>query len=362
MKKNIKIYWGLYPLAIIYGSIVYFRNKLFDWGILKSNSFPLPVICIGNISVGGTGKTPHTEYLIRLFKKDFHVAVLSRGYKRKSRGFVMAGPTSGIHDIGDEPYQMANKFRNITVAVDTDRCHGIQQLTDGSACTTPDVILLDDAYQHRYVKAGFYILLIDYNRPIHSDAMLPAGRLREPESGKQRANTIIVTKCPDNMSEEECNQFRKDIAPYPGQDLYFTRFSYGSMMSLTGDGQEVELSSFDSESQILLFTGIASPAPIIRKLNEYTHHIEEVSFPDHHDFTSADIQLVEEAYEKLDAEHRIIVTTEKDAARLVDNPLLKDSLKKNIYVLPIKVDFINNGAEKFNTRLMDFVTTYIKKH
>lgn len=228
LERKIKIYHGLLPLACLYRLGVSIRNWMFDRGILHSQSFPLPVICVGNISVGGTGKTPHTEYLIRLLQNEFQVAVLSRGYKRKSKGFVLATPETDADQIGDEPYQMAHKFPDIYVAVDRDRCHGINQLTDGHTAPGIKVIVLDDAFQHRYVKAGLTILLIDYNRPIHLDRMLPAGRLREPESGKKRADIIIVSKCPAQMSEAEQQALRYDIAPLPCQQLYFTTLAYGN--------------------------------------------------------------------------------------------------------------------------------------
>lgn len=199
----IKINYRLLPLSWIYGAAVRLRNTLFEVGILKSRAFDIPMISVGNITIGGTGKTPHVEYLVRLLKDRFNVAVLSRGYKRKSRGFVLAGADSTVRDIGDEPYQMKTKFPGITVAVDKDRCHGVDRLTDDNTAEDIDVILLDDAFQHRYVKPGINILLVDYHRLIIYDKLLPAGRLREPLSGKNRADIVIVTKCPKGLKPME---------------------------------------------------------------------------------------------------------------------------------------------------------------
>ncbi len=193
-----KIHKWLYPVSWLYGAVVIIRNKLFDWGLFRSKSFDVPVICVGNLSVGGTGKTPHTEYLIKLLHDKYQVAVLSRGYKRRTQGYVLATPQSTARTIGDEPYQMYTKFPSVTLAVDENRCHGIEKLL---ALKKPavDVVLLDDAFQHRYVKPGLSILLTDYHRLFCDDALLPAGRLREPVSGKNRAQIIIVTKCPQDI-------------------------------------------------------------------------------------------------------------------------------------------------------------------
>ena len=206
MEENfIKIYHWLYPLSWLYGIGVCLRNKLFDWGWLRSKSFDVPVICVGNLAVGGTGKTPHTEYLIKLLQKNgVNVATLSRGYKRKSRGYVLADDKSNVRQIGDEPYQIKNKFPNARVAVDENRCHGIEQLLK-LGNPTVEAIILDDAFQHRHVKAGLNILLTDFHRLLCDDALLPAGRLREPSSGKNRAQMVIVTKCPDDIKPIDFN-------------------------------------------------------------------------------------------------------------------------------------------------------------
>lgn len=262
--NDIQIYRSLLPLAWLYGVGVRLRNSLFNRGVLHSHTFSVPVICIGNLTVGGTGKTPHTEYLIRLLHREWQVAVLSRGYKRKSKGFVLGNPETPIEEIGDEPYQMLHKFPDIYVAVDRDRCYGIRLLTDGHTAPGTRVILLDDAFQHRYVNAGVTILLIDYHRLITRDALLPAGRLREPVSGKVRADILIVTKCPPGLDTDIQNAIRKELAPLPRQELFFTTLAYGKLQPLFVEAPERSLESVRTDEYILLLTGIASPAPLIK--------------------------------------------------------------------------------------------------
>ena len=261
----IKIHKWLYPVSWIYGAVVTVRNKLFDWGFLRSKSFGVPVICIGNLSVGGTGKTPHTEYLIKLLRDNYHVAVLSRGYKRHSRGYVLATPQSTARSIGDEPYQMHTKFPSVTLAVDENRCHGIEQLLSIKEPSI-EVVLLDDAFQHRYVKPGLSILLTDYHRLFCDDTLLPAGRLRESVNGKNRAQIVIVTKCPQDIKPIDYNIITKRLNLYPYQQLYFSSFRYGNLQpvfpsansEIDSTVNELPLSAL-TNTDILLVTGIASP-------------------------------------------------------------------------------------------------------
>ena len=262
-KEQNQINMWLYPVSWIYGAGVWLRNKLFDWGYYQERSFNLPVICVGNITVGGTGKTPHTEYLIRLLQKSYQVAVLSRGYKRKSKGFVLAQPNTPVHQIGDEPYQMKQKFPNIHMAVDADRCHGIEELCKASVTPTTDVVLLDDAFQHRHVKAGVNILLVDYNRMITEDTLLPAGRMREPLSGKERAHIVIITKCPKDMKQIEYGLLKKHMDLYAFQQLYYTTLDYGKLRPLFNGGKEYNIQSIHPGVHILLVTGIASPQTLV---------------------------------------------------------------------------------------------------
>ena len=227
--NTIKLRKWLYPVSLLYGTGVWLRNKLFDWNILKERSFPLPVISVGNITVGGTGKTPHTEYLIRLLSKEYQVSVLSRGYKRKSKGFILSTTHSTVSEIGDEPYQMKQKYPHVHVAVDANRCNGIEQLCSHNITPETDVILLDDAFQHRYVKPGMNILLVNYHRLICNDMLLPAGKLRENPNGKHRAKIVIVTKCPKNITPIDLRVLTKQMELFPYQYLFFTTFEYGKL-------------------------------------------------------------------------------------------------------------------------------------
>ena len=356
----IKINKWLYPFSFLYGMGVNLRNQLFDWRILPSRSYDVPVICIGNITVGGTGKTPHTEYLIKLLQKNFQVAVLSRGYKRKSKGFVLANPQTPMTVIGDEPYQIKQKFPHIHVAVDADRCNGIEQLCSPNISPEVEVVLLDDAYQHRYVKPGINILLVDYHRMIGEDALLPAGRLREPESGKSRANIVIVTKCPPNMKPMDYRIINKQMELFPYQKLYFSTLTYDELTPLRHDGEAIPsatrpLSSLEKDEKVLLLTGIASPKQLLQDLEQYTSHIETATYPDHHAFTAKDIAHVKRQFEQMGAGKKLIITTEKDATRLINNPHLDESLREAIYILPVKIEFLLNQQESFNENIISYV-------
>lgn len=354
-KDLIKINKWLYPASWIYGAGVWLRNKLFDWGYYKERSFDLPVICIGNLTVGGTGKTPHTEYLIRLLQKNYQVAVLSRGYKRKSKGFVLAKENTSVHQLGDEPYQMKQKFPHIHMAVDADRCHGIEELCKANVTPTTDVVLLDDAFQHRHVKAGVNILLVDHNRLITEDALLPAGRMREPLSGKDRAHVVIITKCPKNMKQIDYTVLRKQMDLYAFQQLYFTTLDYGKLRPLFNGGKEYAIQNIHPAVHILLVTGIASPQVLEDELSAINYHIHTLAYGDHHDFTDNDMQEIETQFHHLPEDKRMIITTEKDAARMVSHPQLPESIKPYIYVLPIEIVFLQDQQEMFNKYILDYV-------
>ena len=360
MESNlIKIQKWLYPFSFLYGIGVNLRNQLFDWNILRSRSFDVPIICIGNITVGGTGKTPHTEYLIRLLQKEHQVAVLSRGYKRKSKGFVLATPETTVEEIGDEPYQMKQKFPHVHIAVDADRCNGIEQLCAPGITPEVDVILLDDAYQHRYVKPGINILLVDYHRMINEDALLPAGRLREPERGKNRANIVIVTKCPRDIKPMDYRIISKQINLYPYQKLYFSTLTYGDLTPLLKSREETAtrpLNSLGKDEKVLLLTGIASPKQLQHDLSQYTSHIETIAFPDHHAFNAKDMEAIKERFTQMGEGRKIIITTEKDATRLINHPHLDDSVKESIYILPVEIEIMQKQQESFN----EYITGYVK--
>lgn len=350
----VKIYQSLRPLSFLYGIGVRLRNFLFDAGILKSQRFPLPIINIGNITVGGTGKTPHTEYMIRLLQQDYNIAVLSRGYKRQSKGFVLATPQSSANEIGDEPYQMAHKYPEIRVAVDRNRCHGIQQLMSNHVLPPTEAIILDDAFQHRYVKPGLNILLIDYNRPVWNDLLLPAGRLREPLCGKQRADMFIITKCPEQLNSEEEKHICEQLHPQAGQEVFFTRMAYGKLQPLFACRPERELNDIQADEHLLLVTGIASPGPLHHELLKHTQYVHPLCFGDHHQFSAADLTRINNTFRELPSGKRSIITTEKDAARLICHPLLEDALKPYIEVLPIEVKFLGK-EELFNLKIKEYV-------
>ena len=342
------------PISWVYEWGVRLRNACFNAGILKETTFDRPVICIGNITVGGTGKTPHTEMLLRLLLPDHRVAVLSRGYKRKSRGYRLASMESPMYEIGDEPWQIKQKFPDAIVAVDANRRHGINRLLSDAETKDVDVILLDDAFQHRYVKAGLNILLTDYHRLITDDAMLPAGRLREPIIAKERAHIVIVSKCPAKMTPMDYRVIREALALKPYQQLFFSTFHYGKLYRLFADtpGQAEELTA---DTHVLLLTGIALPMQMMMDLKRITRHITPLAFADHHEFTNNDLQTIEEAFTAMQGNKRLIVTTEKDAARLRLVQNLSPIVRRHIYVLPIKVAFLRGEQALFENAIRSFV-------
>lgn len=352
---HIKINRWLLPFSWLYGLAVLIRNELFELNILKTRRFDIPVISVGNITVGGSGKTPHVEYLIRLLKDKMKVAVLSRGYKRKSRGYVLAGNNTPMREIGDEPYQMKIKFPDIRVAVDKKRCEGIDRLTTDEETKDTDVILLDDAFQHRYVQPGINILLVDYHRLIIYDKLLPAGRLREPLSGKHRADIVIITKCPDTLNPIDYRVLSKAMELYPFQQLYFTKLEYCPLEPIFHKGLSIPLTEIRGKN-VLLLTGIASPRQLETDINAYTGNnaLTMLSFPDHHSFTQKDIRRINEAFAGMEAP-RMIITTEKDQARLMGIETLSDDVKDNIYALPIKVRFMLDKEETFNKKIISYV-------
>ena len=345
----IKINRWLLPLSWLYGLAVSLRNELFALGILKERSFSIPVISVGNITVGGSGKTPHVEYLIRLLQDYIKVGVLSRGYKRKSHGYVLADDNSTMRDLGDEPYQIKQKFHDIYVAVDKNRCNGITRLTHDKATSNVGVILLDDAFQHRYVKPGLNILLVDYHRLIIYDRLLPAGRLREPLNGKQRADIVIITKCPRDLKPMEFRILTKAMDLFPYQQLFFTTIDYGTPQALFSD-KTTSLNKYN----VLLVTGIASPEQMENDMKHKCSSLTSLAFEDHHLFNTKDEQRINNAFERLPSP-KIIVTTEKDSTRLVNLNGLTTEVRDAIFVLPIKVKFMLNQGELFNNKIISYV-------
>lgn len=330
----------LLPFSIIYGLVTWFRNFFYDKNILKSYQFNIPVICVGNLNVGGTGKTPQIEYLINLFSENYKIATLSRGYKRKTKGFVLANKNSNAEILGDEPYQYYSKFKNILVAVDEDRKSGIENLL--ALNNKPDIILLDDAFQHRKILASTYILLTAYDDLYCDDFILPAGNLRESCNGAKRANIIIVTKCPKNLSKLEQNLIEVKLNLMPSQKLFFTFIDYET--AIYNDHKSIKIEDIIDDEKILI-AGIAKPKPFFEYLKSEKNIILE--FADHYNFKRKDIE-----YFKVLSQNKIIITTEKDYARLNDN------FKDNLYFLPIKCSFIDNQND-FNNLIIQNISKYI---
>ena len=354
----IKIHSSLLPLSFLYGMGVRFRNMLFDTGILESRSFPIPVISVGNITVGGAGKTPHVEYLIRLLCETKRVSVLSRGYKRRTKGYLLASSSSTSLELGDEPYQMYLKYgRQVHVAVSANRCEGIERLCSDPETKDTDVILLDDAFQHRYVKPGVNILLVDYHRLIVYDKLLPAGRLREPKDGKRRADIVIVTKCPPDLRPMDFRVITKALNLYPYQKLFFTTIEYSDLIPLFSNSRSLALSEITSDFEVLVLSGIASPQHLLCDIQKHTENVIPMTFRDHHLFTPKDIARINNTFDSLSSK-RIIITTEKDAARLVGLDGLSDDVRNHIYALPIKTTFLLEQQEQFD----EFILSYVLKN
>lgn len=340
----------LFPLSILYGIIIWLRNKLYDKNIFKSVSFNFPIICVGNLSVGGTGKTPMVEYLVRLLKDNYKVATMSRGYKRKTKGFAIANENTTALDIGDEPMQFYKKFPDITVSVAEERLVSIPQLLHDRPETR--VIILDDAFQHRQVKAGLNILLTEYRDLFTRDFILPAGNLRDMKSSYKRAEIIIVTKCKSHLTEEEKDKIIKEIEPKPHQKIFFTKIEYGSPYHLFNK-QEKFLSP---ETNILLVCGIANPKPIKEMLNTYAATYDMMRFRDHHIFSIDDLKEIQNEFEKIDTENKIILTTEKDGVRLAK---FENELKDlPVYVFPIRHKILFGEEDQLNNIVTEFIKRY----
>ncbi len=324
----------LYPFSLLYSLVVYVRNFLFDIGVFTSKTFKTPTICIGNISVGGTGKTPMVEFLISVLKKDYQVAVLSRGYKRISKGFVLANNKSTVEELGDEPYQIWNKYGDISLAVDADRQNGISTLEKE---IKPDVILLDDAFQHRKVKSGFSVLLTSYSELYVDDWYLPTGNLRDSRREVKRANVIVVTKCPQNLSKQEQENIRKRLQPKENQIVLFSYLEYSAQILSFKENVSLD---FFTDKKVTLVTGIANPKPFLEYLNGVNLNYEHLAYKDHHFFSTDEIAMLNKK--------ELILTTEKDYVRL------KDTIS-NLYYIPIKHAFIEDGKEILSETLNVFM-------
>ncbi|MDE5980512.1 MAG: tetraacyldisaccharide 4'-kinase [Bacteroidaceae bacterium] len=350
---DLKIRRWLLPLSWLYGLGVTLRNKLFDMDVLHTQRFPIPVISVGNLTVGGTGKTPHVEYLVRLLSPHYKVAVLSRGYKRKSKGYVLATSDTPMHEIGDEPWQIKQKFPDIYVAVDKVRTHGITRLMNDEETKDVEVVLLDDAYQHRYVTPTANILLVDCHRMIPYDKLLPAGSLREPKESMGRANIVIVTKCPQDIKPLDFRVAQKLLKLRPYQKLYFSTMRYKTMHQLFGE-EEKAIGDLRENVNVMLLTGIASPGQMQEDLEQYTKHITPLSFPDHHYFTADDAELINRTFSQ-QPHPRLIITTEKDATRLSELGNLSEEVRQSLFVLPIEINILRDEQENFNEKIKGYV-------
>lgn len=329
----------LFPLSVIYNGITTIRNLFFDWGFFKQTSFKIPVITVGNLSVGGTGKTPQIEYLIRLLGDSFKIAVLSRGYKRKTQDFVLLNDTHAAVDVGDEPLQYFNKFKNIDVAVDVNRVAGIARLI---ADVSPEVVLLDDAYQHRKVKASLSILLTKYDDLFIDDFLLPTGNLRESRSGAKRTDLILITKCPKNLTDLSKKRIVTKLKKYQ-KKVFFTSITYDKKTSGDKNIFTKDLKNY----QVLLITGIANPSSLLSFLQENKVNFKHCQFSDHHHFTDTEIEKIKREFACLSSSKKMILTTEKDYVRL------KNSIEELSY-LGIQTSFLSR-QEEFNLILKSHV-------
>lgn len=331
----------LYPFSVIYGMVTTVRNWLYDAGLKKSTKFDIPTIVVGNLSVGGTGKTPQIEMLVRLLKDRYKVAVLSRGYKRKSSGFLLANSSVSVEELGDEPFQFFTKFPSIQVAVDGNRVRGIQQLLELN--TPPEIVLLDDAFQHRKVQGGCAILLTPYNDLYINDWILPTGNLRESTRGAKRAQVIVVTKCPSNLSEDAQEKITNDLKPTCEQNVFFSSIVYDEQLNGSQAFNITALSDYD----VVLVTGIANPKPLLDYLKGHEITVKHMKYPDHHHFSPADILSINNALLEGKNRKKMLLTTEKDYVRL------KDKIT-NLSYISIKIKMLNRQGD-FNQIIINYV-------
>ncbi|HTB51974.1 MAG TPA: tetraacyldisaccharide 4'-kinase [Ferruginibacter sp.] len=342
----------LLPFSLIYGGIVWLRNWLFDKNILRSSSFNFPIICIGNLAVGGTGKTPMVEYLIRLLKKEYATATLSRGYKRKTKGFAIADENTTALEIGDEPMQFHQKFPDVTVTVGEERLVAIPQLLHSKPGT--QVIILDDAFQHRHVRAGLNIVLTEYGNLYTRDFMFPAGDLRDVKVSIKRADIIVITKCPDTVTIEEKNKISHEVKAIAAQQVFFTTTVYGKPYHLFSKEEKM----ISANTSVLLITGIANPQPLKELLTRSVSTYDMLRYADHHIFQIDDLEDIKAHFKKIAPDNKIILTTEKDAVRLQK---FKTELEYfPIYVIPVQHSFLFNEGPQFDLAAIDFIRSFKK--
>jgi tetraacyldisaccharide 4'-kinase len=342
----------LFPFAFIYGVIIYVRNFLYKKNILKSVKFNLPIICVGNLSVGGTGKSPMVEYLVGLLKNEYKIATLSRGYKRKTKGYALAMENTNALQIGDEPMQFHMKFPEVAVAVGEERIVAIPQLLHDRPET--QAIILDDAFQHRAIEAGLNIVLTDYNNLFTRDFFLPMGDLRDQRASYKRAQVIVVTKCPATLTENEKKKLVAEINPIQGQHVFFTSIVYGEPYHIISQ----QVRKITTNDEVLLICGIANPKPLQDYILNQAHSYEEHLYSDHYIFRIDDLRDMKSRLEKLQAENRMIITTEKDAVRLLK--FEKELTDLPVYVIPVKHSFLFNEGKKFDALLHQFIKEFFK--
>lgn len=353
-----KIY--LYPLSLLYKFIVFFRNSLFSLSIIKSKEYCIPVICVGNITVGGTGKTPHVEYVVSFLKKQVSVAVISRGYRRKTIGFYEVLPESSANDAGDEPLQIKRKFPDVTVISDGNRRRAIEKLLKRE--TQPGVIVLDDAYQHRYVKPGLSVLLTDYSRLITRDYMLPYGLLREPAGHMKTANIIIVSKTPETLRPIDRRLIEKEVGPKPYQHLFFTRIIYNKPIRVCFDNAQTKpMVDFGTcKYDILLVSGIANSEMLVSHVRRFSKTLKHLEYPDHFSFKEKDIQRIIDEFNTFSVSpNKIIVTTEKDSVRLSLFGDTENFCNLPLFYIPIEVGFVTKQEEESFNKI---ISNYVRKN
>ncbi len=351
MTNTVKI--ALLPISYLYGLIISFRNKLFDFGILKEHKFNTHLIGVGNLSVGGAGKTPLVEYLINLLLlENKTIATLSRGYKRNTTGFVLANEKSTAFEIGDEPLIYKTKYP-ITVAVDANRKNGIKQLLQQNELNI-NTILLDDVFQHRYVKPGLNICVSDYSKPYYNDYLMPSGTLREFKTGISRADIIVISKTPENTTAVEIRTVLKDIKPLAHQKVFFSYLKYGELYSISNKNVQINTLNELYRYRIISFAGIANAKPFIEYLKEYAAEVKHLPFSDHYEYTEKDLTDIQRFYESIEGGNKILVTTEKDFMRLKNNSVWDIANRMNIYILPVEVTF-KDKEEEFNQLIINYV-------
>ncbi len=338
------------PLSWLYGMVVHIRHKLFDLKILRSEEFDIPVVCIGNLTVGGTGKTPVAELLIERFSEHYRVGVLSRGYRRRTKGFVLSTPTSSARTIGDEPRQMKLKYPSVPVAVCEKRAEGIRLLR--KAHPEIELIILDDAFQHRYVEPWVNILLMDYNNPVYRDRLLPWGRLRDTRNQIHRANFVLVTKCPDDLNPLDMRIVINSLGLFPYQSLYFTRMRQGEITPLFADRAVGKVREGDP---VIAMSGIANPVPLLENLRKRFDVVAELTFDDHHTYRLSDMRRLEALFAAYpDA---VVLTTEKDAVKLTNRKKVPEAVQQRLYYVPIYVSFVADSESEFLRQLELYVRT-----